>query len=81
MSTLHTGEELIGSEEEVNGYRFERILGRDVAGRLVFRAVNYKHEKRAVKIISLLPITIMDLAFDEAILITDLKHPNITDAF
>lgn len=77
MFNPSTGEELIGSEEEVNGYRFERIQGRDLAGRLVFRAVNYKHERRSIKIISLVPISVMDAAFDETIRLTDLSHPSI----
>lgn len=36
-----SGEELVKSEEELNGYRLEKIIGSDADGRLVFRSVNY----------------------------------------
>ena len=65
----------------MNGYRFERILGRDSAGRLIFKAINYKREKRTVKIISINPPQILDAVMEETFILTSLDHPNIAESY
>ena len=67
---------MVKTEQELNGFRLEKAIGKDIDNRIVFRAVNYRRERMAIKVIPIYPET-LDFVFNEAMFCCEINHPCI----